>query len=42
MIIEISDKASEKIAEILLSANILNPFLRVGVDEGDAVDYPIP
>jgi len=34
MIIEVSDKASEKIAEILLSANIRNPFLRVGVDEG--------
>lgn len=34
MIIEVSDKASEKIAEILLSANIRNPFLRVGVEEG--------
>lgn len=42
MIIEVSDKASEKITEILLSANIRNPFLRVGVDEGDAVDYPTP
>lgn len=34
MFIEVSDKASEKIAEILSSANIRNPFLRVGVDEG--------
>ncbi|MGC5772579.1 HesB/IscA family protein [Paenibacillus pabuli] len=34
MIIEVSDLASEKIVEILFSANIQNPFLRVGVDEG--------
>ncbi|MGG4141797.1 winged helix-turn-helix transcriptional regulator [Paenibacillus algorifonticola] len=34
MIIEVSDTASDKIVEILLSANIQNAFLRVGVDEG--------
>ncbi|WP_440119397.1 HesB/IscA family protein [Paenibacillus sp. QZ-Y1] len=34
MNIEVSDKASDKIAEILLSANTRNPFLRVGVEEG--------
>ncbi|WP_445669512.1 HesB/IscA family protein [Paenibacillus sp. FSL R10-2736] len=34
MIIGVSDKASEKISEILRSADIRNPFLRLGVDEG--------
>lgn len=42
MNIEVSDKASEKIAKILLSANTRHSFLRVGVEEGDAVDYLIP
>lgn len=34
MIIEVSDTASDKIVEILSSADIQNAFLRVGVDEG--------
>lgn len=42
MIIEVSDTASDKIVEILSSADIQNAFLRVGVDEGDAVVCLIP
>lgn len=34
MNVEISERASEKIAEILLSANTRDSFLRVGVEEG--------
>ncbi|WP_281257740.1 hypothetical protein [Paenibacillus donghaensis] len=39
--IQVSEAASEKIVEILSSANARNSFLRVGVDEGAAVVYPI-
>ncbi len=39
--IQVSEAAFEKIVEILSSANARNSFLRVGVDEGDAVVYPI-
>lgn len=39
--IQVSEAAFEKIVEILSSANALNSFLRIGVDEGDAVVYPI-
>lgn len=40
--IQVSEAAAEKIVEILTGADTQNSFLRVGVDEGDAVACPIP